>query len=102
MAAVVPEIDQIGQMLTWIGFNNQGNRNSIINNAFSTFADIQDLTEKDITELSESFARRTAQNDRINFGIRRTKRLKHMMHWVQDFYRVSSTPSMAGLNENTF
>ena len=102
MAAVVSEIDQIRQMLTWIGFDNQGNQTSIIDDAFSTFADIQNLTEKDVTELSESFARRTSQNDRINFGIRRTKRIKHMMHWVQDFYRVSSTPSTAGLNEDTF
>ena len=96
MAAVIPEIDQIEQMLTWIGFNIQGNRTSIINDAFSTFSDIQALTEKDIKDLQESFARRTAQNDRINFGICRTKRLKNMMHWVQDFYRVSSTPLLRG------
>ena len=89
-------------MLTWIGFNIQGNRTSIINDAFSTFSDIQALTEKDIKDLQESFARRTAQNDRINFGIRRTKRLKNMMHWVQDFYRVSSTPSIAGLDDALF
>ena len=52
MAAVapVPGIDQIGEMLTWIGFNNQGNQTSIINGAFSIFADIKDLTEKDITK----------------------------------------------------
>ena len=102
MADVVPEIDQIRQMLTWIGFDNEGNQNSIINDAFSTFADIQDLSEKDVTELSESFARRTAQNDRIIFGICRTKRIKHMMHWVQDFYRVSSTPTTVGLDGDTF
>ena len=83
--AAQPEIDQIGDILTWIGFENQGNRTSIIDDDFSTYADIQTLTEKYITELSESFSRRTVQNDRINFGIRRTKRLKHMVHWVQDF-----------------
>ena len=100
--AAQPEIDQIGDILEWIGFENQGNRTSIIADAFSTYSDIQTLTDKDITELSESFSRRTANNDRINFGIRRTKRLKHMVHWVQDFYRVSLTPTTDGLNEADF
>ena len=96
MAAVIPEINQIEQMLTWIGFNIQGNQTSIINDAFSTFSDIQALTEKDIKDLQESFARRTAQNDRINFGIRRTKRLKNMMHWVQDFIAYPQPPLLRG------
>ena len=84
MAAVIPEADQIDSMLDWIGFNQQ-NRTSIMNDAFSAYEDFKSLTEKDITYLSESFARRTAQNDRINFGIRRTKRMTQMMHWVHDF-----------------
>ena len=71
--AAQPEIDQIGDILEWIGFTNQGNRTRIIADAFSTYSDIQTLTDKDITELSESFSRQTANNDRINFGICRTK-----------------------------
>ena len=95
--AAIPEIDQIDSMLTWIGFNQQ-NRTSIMNDAFTTYEDFKSLTEKDITYLSNSFARRTIQNDRINFGIRRTKRLKQMVHWVQDFYRVSLKTPTAGLD----
>ena len=100
--AAVPEIDQIREILNWIGFAVDAQRTSIINDAFSVYADIQSLTEKDITELSESFGRRTAANGRIDFGIRRTKRLKFMTHWVQDFYRVSMTPSMDGLDQASF
>ena len=100
--AAVPEIDQIREILTWIGFTIDANRTSIINDAFSEFSDIQSLTEKDITELSESFGRRTVTNGRIDFGIRRTKRLKFMMHWVQDFYRVSMIPTTDGLDQATF
>ena len=100
--AAVPEIDQIREILEWIGFANNPDRTSIIQSAFEEYTDIQSLNEKDITELSESFSRRTATNGRIDFGIRRTKRLKFMMHWVQDFYRVSSIPSTAGLNRASF
>ena len=100
--SAVPEIDQIREILEWIGFANNPDRTSIIQSAFEEYTDIQSRNEKDITELSESFSRRTATNGRIDFGIRRTKRLKFMMHWVQDFYRVSSIPSTAGLDQASF
>jgi len=100
--ALVPEIDQIREILTWIGFANENNRTSIIDDAFNTYADIHSLKEKDITELSESFSRRTQANGRIDFGIRRTKKMKFMLHWVHDFYRTSSTPTIAGLNQADF
>ena len=100
--ALVPEIDQIREILTWIGFANENNRTSIIDDAFNTYADIHSLKEKDITELSESFSRRTQANGRIDFGIRRTKKMKFMLHWVADFYRTSSIPTIAGLNQADF
>ena len=103
MAAVPPpEIDQIGEILTWIGFTDPANRTSIIDDAFNTYADIRSLKEKDISELSESFSRRTQANGRIDFGIRRTKKMKFMLHCVHDSYRTSSTPSTEGLNQVSF
>ena len=103
MAAVPPpEIDQIGEILTWIGFTDPANRKSIIDDAFNTYADIRSLKEKDISELSESFSRRTQANCRIDFGIRRTKKMKFMLHWVHDFYRTSLNPSTEGLNQVSF
>ena len=100
--AAVSEIDQLREILDWIGFSQNADRTSIIQGAFEEYTDIQSLNEKDITELSDSFSRRTATNGRIDFGIRRTKRLKFMMHWVQDFYRVSTTPSTDGLDQVKF
>ena len=107
MAAVpamvaVPEIDQIREILTWIGFTDENHRNAITDDAFTTFDDILSLKEKEITALSEAFARRLATNGKINFGIRRTKKLKYMMHWAQDFIRVSERPTTVGLDETLF
>jgi len=99
---VVPEIDQIGQILTWIGFTDATQRLSIIDDAFNCYMDMLALKEKEMFELSDSFSRRTATTGRIVFGIRRTKKLKSLLHWVQDFYRVSSIPSIEGLTEITF
>ena len=43
--------------------------------------------------MTDSFQKRTIAN-RINFGMRRTKWLITMMHWVQDFYRCSKQPTI--------
>ena len=70
----LPEIDQISQILEWIGFTDQGQRTRIINDAFTTYDDILAMNDKDVTELSTLFGRRTAANEKIDFGIRRTKK----------------------------
>ena len=45
MAAVVSELNQI---LQWIDFNIQDDRDAIMNDAFMTYADVWTLEEKDI------------------------------------------------------
>ena len=67
-----------------------------------TYADMQTLKEKDITNLSDPFGRRTEKNGKIDFGIRRTKKPKFMLHWAQDFARISKVPTIIGLTESQF
>ena len=53
--------------------------------------------------MARDFAGRNATGgNRINFGIRRTKKLIGLAHWVQDFYRVSKIPSIDELSQETF
>ena len=77
---LVPEIEQIRDILTWIGFQHVLERESIINDTFRLYDDIQALTVKDISNLSNIFGRGTSTNRRINFCIRRTENLKSMVH----------------------
>ena len=97
MVAIPPEINQIRDILTWIGFTTIAERNEITSDAFTTFDDILSLKEKDIKEFSEAFGRRSATNERINFDIRRTKKLKSILHWFQCFKFILSTPTINGL-----
>ena len=99
---VVPEIDQLNQCLEWIGFPVENERLSIMQDAFTSYADIQEMNEKDVTELSASFSRRTNTNGRIAFGIRRTKKLMHLLHWVHDATRCSYSPSLDGYTQASF
>ena len=60
------------------------------------------LSKDEIDAMAKTFVSRTAQNGRIIFGTNRTKWLKAITYWVQDFYRVSDTPTIVGLNETAF
>ena len=60
------------------------------------------LTEKDVISISADWANRTTTLGRFHIGTKQLKLIQAFTHWVQDFRRVSGTPSIVGLNENTF
>ena len=98
----ISEENTLSQILHWIGFWTDEQRNALMEDSFGTFDDLRVLTEKDITTMASDFGGRQAVRDRIHFGTRRTKSIKGLIHWVQDFYHVSEKPLIVGLNEVTF
>lgn len=96
------ENDTIQQMLYWIGFRIDDQRTGIIDDSLGSYDDIRMLSEKDVNAMATEWAGRTSNNGRIIFGIRRTKLLKALTHWVQDFFRVSAVPHIDDLDENGF
>ena len=60
------------------------------------------FTEKDISDLSTDFSRRTEANGKIHFGMRRAKGIKALLHWVKYFYRISIYPTIFEINEVMF
>ena len=96
------ESAKINSVLEWIGFNHNDDRKSIIENAFASFSEVQSLNNGDISTLAKDFSSRTATNGRINFGIRRIKRLQNFVHWVHDHKRTSTVPSIENMTAETF
>ena len=94
-------VNIMNQVLIWIGFDVVANRQAL-RSEIAEIKDMVDLTEKDITELQESYAKRTQNTGRMYFGLQRTKRLKATLHWVQDFARVSEVPTLEGLTQESF
>ena len=92
----------IKQMLHWIGFRTDTTKNSIFDDGLQSFNDIKQMSDEDVNSMATSFANRTAQNGRMYLGTRRIKYLKALAHWVQDFYRTSSFPTIVGLSEEIF
>ena len=92
----------IKQVLHWIGFRTDTAKNSIVDDGLQLFNDIKQMSDEDVNSMATSFANRTALNGRMFLGTRRIKYLKAFAHWVRDFYRTSSIPSIVGLSEETF
>ena len=92
--AVLPVMDQI---LTWIGFDNEATRLRLQTESFESFADILEMSDKDIRDLADSYTRRTVADERSIFGSRRTRYLTGLIHWVQDYERIGEQPTIEGI-----
>jgi hypothetical protein len=90
------------QCLYWIGFRTDAQRDNITNESFSNFDDIRIMSTSDVNDMASDWASRTVANGRMHFGARRSKLLKAFIHWTHDFYRVSTTPTIENLNEDSF
>ena len=90
------------QILWWIGFRQNAQTTLIYDDGVDGWESIRMLSIDDVDAMAKTFASRTAGNGRIIFGTNRTKWLKAVVHWVQDFDRVSETPTIVGLDEPGF
>lgn len=86
--ALVEDEADIRRILTWIGFNTALSRARIAEESFNDYIDIEQMTEKDVTDISDSFQKRSPAQ-RIIFGQRKTKKLQALIHWVKDFRRCN-------------
>ena len=92
----------IQQILHWIGFRVEATRENLRMDSLGSFEEIQTLTMKDVQSIATDWSSRTAVQGRFYMGSRRLKYLQALIHWIQDFRRVSKTPTIVGLNELTF
>ena len=95
------EDEQIGSILEWIGFEEEDERTNLMEEAFESYTEISSTTATDINNLAKDFSKRDG-NNKLVFGMRRTKRLKQLIHWVQDFERCSETPTTEELGAEDF
>lgn len=96
------EDTSLTQILHWIGFTVEANRNNLQSQSLGSFDDMLSLTEKDCQAIATDWAGRTANLGRFHVGLKRLKYLQALVHWTQDFRRISETPTIVGLNASTF
>ena len=99
--ATLPDKEKgVRKLIEWIGFPHALVRERA--ELFTTYGDILALKEADITSLASLFTKRTPANTRIQFGQKRIKRLKSLIHWAQDFRPCSLPVSITGLDAASF
>ena len=89
------------QILQWIGFIDPDERETLSVD-FVNFEAFGKLKEKEITDLQKDYSGRKVDEGQIRFGVYKTNLLKNTIHWIQDFVRCGETPSIEGLDEDTF
>ena len=94
MAVIVAEIDELRQILEWLGFTQDTNRIAVTDDAFVAYDDVLNLKSNHITNLSESFTRKSVTNSQIIFGNCKIKKATCFTELVKYFYRISSTPAL--------
>ena len=87
-------LDPMDTALQWVGFENESTRECLRREGFESFDDSKSMKEKDIRDHDESDGRRTVGDGRFIFGVRHIMYLMGMIHWVQDFARVSESASL--------
>ena len=99
--AMTEEI-QIKQILHWAGFTSLAQKNAIYDDSIQDYGDLLNMSESDVTDLAKDYSSRSPNTSRINFGLRRIKKLKSIIHWAKDHRRVSTTPNIEGVNGTSF
>jgi hypothetical protein len=98
-APVPPAILTVANALIVCGFT-QAEANVLTAEAFPNWDAFIRMTEKDISNMSDEYAKRTIAQNKIQFGFYRTKQLQGLMHWVQDCGRTDREPRAQQINAN--
>ena len=102
--AIIPEEFQIKQILNWIGFGTR-QLELIYNDSITEFKDLMTMAESDIKDIADDYSARprTGNNPQnIQFGMRRIKKLKALVHWTQDFARINKMPTIQNMTGREF
>lgn len=93
------EGDEVWQCLQFIGLGG-ARAERIMEEGLETYEDFRTLTEDDIQSMVTTMSKRTIADGRVVIKVGESRKLKALMHWIQDFYRCSDEPSFDVLNQD--
>ena len=99
---VITEELQIKQSLHWIGFGTDSMKDKLYNDWTSSFSNLFTMNFDDIDTMAKDYVNWTLILGKLNFGIRRIKKLKALLHWAQNFCHISEQSSVEGMTGSDF
>ena len=94
--------NQIKQVLHWIGFRDNAQKNSIFNDSINSYSNLYSFTPSDIADMAKDYTSHIAANEQIHFSVHCIKKLKAFAFWVQDFWQINKMPTIEGINWPNF
>ena len=70
--------------------------------SISSFRNLFTMNFDGVDTMAKDYVNRTLILGKLNFGIRRIKKLKALLHLAQDFSRISERPSVEGMTGDDF
>ncbi len=83
-------LDGLNYCFNVIGFTTQQQRQRLQDDGIVTYEDFHHVTENDMGDMAEAFSKKTNAEGKIIFRHSQTKRLKRLMHWIQDCYQCNN------------
>ena len=99
---VITEEFQIKQSLHWIGFGTNSMKENLYNDSVSSFSDLFTMNFDDVDKMAKDDVNWALILGKLNFGIRRIKKLKALLHWAQEFRRILERPSIQVMTGDDF
>ena len=93
---------QIKQSLHWIGFGTNSMKENLYNDLVSSFSDLFTMNFDDVDKMAKDDVNWALILGKLNFGIRRIKKLKALLHWAQEFRRILERPSIQVMTGDDF
>ena len=86
------------QAFVWIDFDKKEDQDDL-RSEIAELQDMNGLTEHNISDLKKSYVKRPGKTGGVLFGLQRTKEIKSLMHWVQDFTGVDEVPTFKDMEK---
>ena len=99
---VITEEFQIKKSLHCIGFGTDLMKDNLYDDSISSFSDLCTMNFDDVNTMAKDYVNRTLILGKLNFGIRRIKKLKALLHWAQEFCRILEWSSVEGMTGDDF
>ena len=99
---VITEKFQIKQSLHWIGFVTDSIKENMYDYSISSFSDLFTVNFDNVDTMAKDYVNRTLILGELNFGICRIKKLKTLLHLVQEFRRILEQPLVEGMTGDDF
>ena len=98
----ITEEFHIKQYMRWVRFVTDSMKDNIYDDSISSFSYLLIINFDYVYTMAKYYLNRTLILGELNISIRRIKKLKALLHWAQEFCRISERLLVEGMTGDNF